>query len=54
MDNVVNNDDDECALMDSAYGLLGCNKSAERLPAVVDFRKVAVSPTHYSLRFGGW
>lgn len=32
--------------------LTGCNHSSERLPVVVDLRRVAVSPTHYSLRYG--
>lgn len=54
MNHVEKENDDEWALMDDTYGLLGCNRSNDRLPAVVDLRKVAVSPTHYSVRFGGW
>lgn len=54
MDCVENENDDEWALMDSAYGLLACNCSNHRMPAVIDFRKIMVSPTHYSVRFGGW
>ena len=32
--------------------LMGCNQSSQRLPAVVDLRKIRVLPTHYSLRYG--
>ena len=39
--------------MDRAYGLLGCNRSHDNLDSIVDFRKVMVSPTHYSLRYAG-
>lgn len=54
MNCVENENDEEWALMDAAYGLLACNCSSQQLPAVVDFRKIMVSPTHYSVRFGGW
>lgn len=40
MREVTNENDDACALMDSAYGLLGCNRSHNSLPAVVDIRKI--------------
>ena len=32
--------------------LTDCRQSNERLPVVLDLRKVLVSPTHYSLRYG--
>jgi len=32
--------------------LSGCGHSNQRRPVVVDFRKNAISPTHYSLRYG--
>jgi len=34
--------------------LTGCNHSSLRLPVVLDLRKSIVSPTHYSLRHGGF
>lgn len=41
------------AMSDNVYCLMGCQHAGERLPVVVDLRKVVICPTHYSLRYGG-
>jgi len=44
---------EDVAMGDNVYCLMGCDHAGERLPVIVDFRKIAVCPTHYSLRYGG-
>ena len=43
---------EDVAMGDNVYCLMGCDH-AEKLPVIVDLRKIAVCPTHYSLRYGG-
>lgn len=44
---------EDVAMGDNVYCLMGCDHAGERLPVILDLRKIVVCPTHYSLRYGG-